>query len=551
MERLLELLGPAVQLVYTCWDRIVLNGYLERLQRPETLIHFFHDVVGIACLEPAVLEQRTNAYKAWVRRVTDELGIPVLQGPPAPPRGVRKEHFVLPFYRRLKGTEGIACVLTSMEQGRTFVSYTPRFRPPSGDANYRLIKACRKQFLHYYFYALDPVMGPMSVRVGSYFPFNVTLYFNGHSFVAQELERVGVRFRKADNAFLAVEDVAALQAAADRLSAAVLQRRCTHWVRRLVPVFSPVEREALRPGYRYSMAQMELATDLVFKRSAPLKALFQRACELGVLVGGAERTTQLFGRRIDRRYQGKLQTVLDQREAGHPVLRWYYQTSFAKNYTRGDDHHADRILRAETCSNDTRHFGVGRRLHNLPVLRDKLAATNERTLALQAELLATTVDTGQLASLAKPTMVGQRRIPGVKLHDDRVIRLLETLLHPAAFATEWTTRDLHARVLARHQLADNDYRLSQLRYDLAKLRAKGLVQRLGRTRRYRLTPSGAKVGVLLVKLRTRLLGPLATLATNSSVQHPLVQRDSVDAAFHDVDSALDHLCVALGLQHAA
>jgi len=82
----------------------------------------------------------------------------------------------------LKGTEGIACVLTSMEQGRTFVSYTPRFRPPSGDANYRLIKACRKQFLHYYFDALDPVRGPMSVRVASYFPFNVTLYFNGHSF---------------------------------------------------------------------------------------------------------------------------------------------------------------------------------------------------------------------------------------------------------------------------------------------------------------------------------------------------------------------------------
>jgi len=47
---------------------------------------------------------------------------------------------------------------------------------------------------------------------------------------------------------------------------------------------------------------------------------------------------------------------------------------------------------------------------------------------------------------------------------------------------------LHARVLARHRLADNDYRLSQLRYDLAKLRAKGMVERLGRTRRYHLTP---------------------------------------------------------------
>ncbi len=127
-----------------------------------------------------------------------------------------------------------------------------------------------------------------------------------------------MHFRKADNAFLAVADVGALQAAADRLSAALVQRRCAYWVRRLVPVFSRAEGAALAPGYRYSMAQMELATDIVFKRSAPLKALFRRACELGVLLGGAERTTQLFGRRIDRRYQGKLQTVLDQREARSP-----------------------------------------------------------------------------------------------------------------------------------------------------------------------------------------------------------------------------------------
>jgi len=347
-----------------------------------------------------------------------------------------------------------------------------------------------------------------------------------------------------------VADVAALQFAADGLSAALLQRRCSYWVRRLVPVFSPVERAALAPGYRYSMAQMELATDVIFKRSAPLTALFRRACELGVLVGGAQRTTHLFGRRISRHYQGKLQTVLDQREAGHPVLRWYYQTSFAKQYTRGDQH-TDRILRTETCSNDTRHFGVGRRLENLPSLREKLAATNERCLALQAELLASTIDTGQLAALAEPTLIGQRRIPGLKLHDDRVIRLLETLLHPGGFVADWTTRELHTRILARHQLADGNYRLSQLRYDLSKLRAKGLVERLGTSRRYRLTPTGLKLGVLLVKLRTRLLGPLATLVGQRSADPRPLPSNSVDAAFREVDTALDHLSTALGLQHAA
>jgi hypothetical protein len=65
---------------------------------------------------------------------------------------------------------------------------------------------------------------------------------------------------------------------------------------------------------------------------------------------------------------------------------------------RRGDQHGDRILRNETCSNDARHFGVGRRLENLPLLRQKLAATNERCLARQAEVLASTVDTGQLAA---------------------------------------------------------------------------------------------------------------------------------------------------------
>ena len=546
MDRLSAVLGQAVQFVYSCWDRIVLSGYLERLQRPENLIYFFHDVVGIDCIEPAVLQQRTTAYTAWVRRITEDQGIPLLKAP----HGVRKEELVEPYYRRLQGAEGVACVLTSMEQGRTFVSYVPRWKVPSGDANYRFIKACRKQFLHFYWYVLDPVMGPMSVRVASYFPFNVTCYLNGHSFVAQELTRDGVRFRKADNAFLAVSDVAALQAAADRLSAALLERRCNYWVRRVVPVFSPDERAALRPGYHYSMAQMELATDVVFKRSAPLRALFQRACELGVLVGGANRTTHLFGRRINRRYQGKLQTVLDQRDAGHPVLRWYYQTSFAKQYVRGDQHN-DRILRNETCSNDTRHFGVGRRLENLPLLRERLAATNERCLAQQAELLASAVDTGQLAALAAPTLVGQRRIPGLKLHDDRVIRVLETLLHPGGFIRDWTTRELHTRVVARHRLTADDYGLGQLRYDLSKLRAKGLVERIGKTRRYRLTPLGLKLGVLLVKLRMRLLGPLTSMIRQPNSNAPSRHLNSVDAAYRDVDTALDHLSAALGLQQAA
>ena len=205
----------------------MLNGYIERLQRPENLVYFFREVGGIRCIEPAVLASRTERYRSWVRADTAERAIPLL---PAP-KGERKEDLVLPYYRRLDGTEGVACVLSSMEQGRTFVSYTPRYPTTSGDPTYRIITSCRKQFLHYYFYVLDEVMGPMSLRVATYLPFNVTCYLNGHTFLAQELTRRGVRFRKEDNAFLDVADLDALAAATARLTPDLLQERCAHWTR--------------------------------------------------------------------------------------------------------------------------------------------------------------------------------------------------------------------------------------------------------------------------------------------------------------------------------
>ena len=61
--------------------------------------------------------------------------------------------------------------------------------------------------------------------VGSFLPLSITYYLNGHSFIEQELNRAHIGFHKQDNAFLAVDDVAALQAAADRLSPTLIRKR--------------------------------------------------------------------------------------------------------------------------------------------------------------------------------------------------------------------------------------------------------------------------------------------------------------------------------------
>ena len=402
-----------------------------------------------------------------------------------------------------------------------------------------------KRFLHYYFYILDPVMGPMSLCVASYLPFTVSCFLNGHSYVAQELRRAGVRFQKDDNAIVRCADPDQLSAAAERLDEKILRQRASYWTSRLTPRFSPRERAACRLDYQWSVAQIEFARDVIFHRRARLHELFQRAVEIGVALGGATQTRHLFGRRINCRYQGKLETILERRDEGFPVLRGYYKSSYVKQYEKGD-----RLLRTETCLNDTYHLAIGRKLDNLPAIKQHLAATTDRYLTQQAELLDSTVDRGTLAALAAPVRSGTRRVPGIKLHDDRLIRLLDSLLYTGGLLGDWTTRQLHERILARHRLGEDDYTLGQLRYDLGKLRAHGLAERVGRSRRYRLTPDGVRLGALLVKIRTRLLGPVfadPTLAPKPRSKNP----STVEAALRTVDRALDTLCSTLGLSAAA
>ncbi|MDE2811712.1 MAG: hypothetical protein OXM01_01730 [Gemmatimonadota bacterium] len=539
MERFLQLFGHFVQFSYACWDRIVLRGYYPRLQRPENIVHFFREVCGDARITPAVLARRTATYRRWLESYTEQHRIPLLTAP----KGVRKEEVVAPYYRSFKPDAGVVVILKSMEQSSTFISYEPRHAPPSGD-DYRLIKRAPKRFLHYYFYVLDPVMGAMSLCVASYLPFSVNCFMNGHSYVAGELRRAGVAFRREDNAIVRCTDPALLAAIADRLDERILQQRANFWASRLAPRFSARERAACQLHYQWSVAQIEFARDVIFQRRARLRDLFQRAVEIGVALGGATQTRHIFGRHINRRYRGKLETVLERRAEGFPVLRGYYKSSYVKQYEKGN-----LLLRTETCLNDTYHLDIGRKLANLPALKQRLAATTDRYLEQQAELLDSTIDTGALAKLAAPVMVGSRRVPGIKLHDDRVIRLLDSLLYTGGLLGNWTTRELHERVLARHRLTEQDYTLSQLRYDLGKLRAHSLARRVGTSRRYRLTADGVRLGALLVKIRTRLLGPIFAAPSNATAprsNHP----STVEAALRGVDHALDNLCHTLGLTAA-
>src|SRR3984957_2402621 len=250
METFTKLFGSLLVFIYHCFDRIVINGYLSGLSRPEQVVHFVRGVLGIPVVSKEVLSQRTNDYQHWVEAYARNHRMPIEWAG----KGVRKEDYVLPALRRMETRKafGVYFIFKSMEQGRTFRISVPKY--PTQDPNYRILAHQTSRFTHYYFYIRDEVLGPIIIRVASFFPFHATYWLNGHSFMEQELRRNNIRFRKADNAFLAADDVAALQAAADRLSPQIIRKQLDYWTLILGPKFSKKERSQMSLSRFYSIA---------------------------------------------------------------------------------------------------------------------------------------------------------------------------------------------------------------------------------------------------------------------------------------------------------
>src|SRR5580658_420091 len=536
MERFTQLFANVLSLVYHCFDRMVVNGYLSGLSRPEQVVYFFRQVLGIPVVSKEILSQRTNDYRAWVEAFARNHKIPMEWAE----KGTRKEDHVLPALHRMEKNNayGVYFIFKSMEQGRTFRISVPKF--PTQDPNHRILAHQRSRFTHYYFYIRDAVLGPIIVRVASFFPFHAAYWLNGHSFVEQELKRKQIGFRKNDNAFLAVDDVAELQAAADRLSTEIIGEQLDYWTFLLGPKFSKKERSQMNLSRFYVLSQVEYCRNFIFKRHFPIHKISEPSCEIGLWRLTANRISEIFGVRLNKRLPRKLATVLDQIEHGHHVLRAYWKNAFLKQYEK-----FARYLRNELCSNNLRDFGLKKGLDHLDAVRTRFQTITSRFSSFQAQCLNVHVDFPLLQRLALPITLGSVRYPGIKIHDTRIIRLLEVLLHGGNTVGGWTARQIHEAVLTTFQLSAKTYGLNQLRYDLRKLKGHALIERDGSRYAYRLTAKGVQVALLFLFFHKRLCGPLANSCFHNQPDPKHRPNSKLEVAYHKADQAIQEIVALL------
>jgi hypothetical protein len=532
MELFAKLFSSLLVFVYHCFDRIVIHGYLSGVSRPEQVVYFFREVLKIPVVSKEVLSRRTNEYRDWVEAYARNHGIPVEWAE----KGLRKEDHVLPALRRLekRNAYGVYFIFKSMEQGRTFRITVPKF--PSQDPNYRILAHQRSRFTHFYFYIRDEVLGPIIVRVASFFPFQASYWLNGHSFIERELTKAGVGFHKNDNAFLGVDDVAALQAAANRLSPAIIRKQLDYWTLIVGPKFSQKERKQINLSRFYAIAQIEYCRNFIFKRHFPIHKIFERSCEIGLWLMTANRISEIFGVRLTKKIRGKLAVVVEQIEHGHHVFRVNFKNALLRQYEK-----FSRFLRNELLSNNLHDFGLRKGLDHLDAVRQRFQTITDRFAGFQAQTLNVHVDFPLVQRLALPVTIGTVRYPGIRIQDVRIIRLLEVLLHGSTTVGGWTAQQIHQAVLQAFGLSSEAYGLNQLRYDLRKLKGHGLLQRDGRRYAYRLTTKGVQVALLFMFFHKRLCGPLANSCFHHQPNADHRPKGKLEAAYHKADKAIQQI----------
>jgi hypothetical protein len=365
---------------------------------------------------------------------------------------------------------------------------------------------------HYYHYYLDPEYGLRYSRLQSWFPFTMHLGLNGRDWLAQQLTKAGIAYRKQDNCFAWLADFAAAQRLADK-------QRQTNWARlldRWAGVSHPLAKSFLPhavPSY-WTMESGEYATDFAFHSAEELGRIYPLLVEHARTILRSPDLLRFMSYRVrnDGKPWGDMAGEITTR------IKELVEGTCVKHQVCGNQLKMyDKfgvVLRLETLLRNLHHFKVYRAKETAPNgpkeylrMRQGVADVPSRAEASQqinaryADSLATVVDKTPLAELTKDlgqrtTWKGRavRALNPLAIED---VRLLEAVSRGEFLISGFRNRDLRA-LLFTEPTTDAKAQAAKTTRLIRLLRAHGLIDKISGTHRYQVTPTGAgKLSALL------------------------------------------------------
>ena len=431
-------------------------------------------------------------------------------------KGQRKDDVMAEHLGKFQREEGV--VFVGKAQEKTPVFRTEKRKSPTTGRPYPWIVRSTAMVNHYYVYAVDRDFGPFFLKFCSYFPFNAKLCLNGHEYAKRQLTQEGIAFEALDNGVLSCADPERLQKICDGLSAHKIDALLRKWLRLLPHPFTGADRRA---GYRYdvSILQAEFSLTQVLDRPVHGRLFFEQVIRENLDLGRPQEVQLIFNRKITRKTPGRFRTrVLTQDVT--PSLNVFYKNTRIKQY-----HKENRALRTETTINNSYDFGIGKRLCNLPKLREVGFAANRRLLDVEHVSHDCILAEDAFQAINSPVAAGRQRASGLRFADPRAHALLHAVILFRQLAQGFRSSDLRQHLAALSGRDPQSISQSAITYQLRRLRLHGLIERMPNSFRYRVTQFGLRAALFFTRAYNRLLRPglaaaLPTLRASDTTLKP-------------------------------
>ena len=525
-----EILGEHVTLELEGIDRMYLNIYVPQLQREAGVASFFRFHRGHRFASSVLMDPISKEFVQKLDAFATQNGIPVVPFR----KGERKDDVAAKYLSAFKADEGVLFIGKAQEKAT--VLRTERRRNPKTGATYPWLVRSTAMVNQFYVYAVDRDFGPFFLKFCSYFPYNAKLCINGHEWLKHQLDLRDIGYEALDNGILSCEDPKRAQVLSESLSADKIDALLRKWLHRLPHPFTRADRTA---GYRYdiSILQAEFSLTQVLDRPVTGRAFFEEVIRENLDIGRPSQVQLIFDRRVTKRTPGRFRTRVIT-EGVIPSLHVDYKSSRIKQY-----HKEGRALRTETTINNTRDFGIGKRLHNLPELRNIGFQANRRLLDVQTVSHDCAIGEDAFDQVVRPIEVDGQRATALRFGDARTQALLNALVLFSVQTPGFTNAQLRTHLATLQGILPEHYGAGRMSYDLRRLRLHGLIERITKTNRYRLTNQGLKVAMFFSRTYLRLLRPGL-----AEITEPIAPVGSVlRTAFDRLHSVIDQQCEDLKL----
>ena len=380
---------------------------------------------------------------------------------------------------------------------------------------------------HYSFHIMDSDWGHITIKMAGHPPFGTQIMLNGHEYVACRARKKNIGFTKEGNCFTIIDKPADLAKVADTLSETRtigrLSRVCEAWIYSACLCFALDIAEQKKSGfcYQYSVYQVECSRNLIFHRGGQMEQIFQGLIDRTRARLDVKRLKTIFGvkGRPHRDRKGsppRLEAVVEIPQYDLIIFKIHFGKLTLKVYTKGE-----RVLRIEAIVHNTKELRCGRVLDRFPIIVTRLQQILERFMDNLYCMDATFVSDDMLDQLPTRSCIGQTTVGGIDLNKPRTRAVLQGALALACSPDGFTVKQFAATVGPILVTSMPNYGTRQAAYDLKKLRAKNLLTRVGKSRRYCIPPAAIRAVAALVILREKVLRPiLAGVAKTTTGRKP-------------------------------